>query len=79
MGNLLNSIKLLDLIESVNAWRETTVKTENLSFYYCCQRQVIKELCELFPNICISVFPQAFIIKTISIRKLDIRKIAAYT
>lgn len=79
MRNFLNSIKLSDLIESVNAWGQTTMKTENLSFYDCSQRKVIEELCELFPNICISVFPQAFIIKTISIRILEMRLKVEYT
>ena len=45
------------------------MKAENLIFDYSCQGQVIEELCELFPNVCVAVFPQAFIIKSIPIQQ----------
>ncbi len=66
MGDFLDSVQLPDLIKGVNARGETTVKTENLTFNDCSQRKVIEKLGELLPYISISVFPQAFIIKSVS-------------
>ena len=43
VGHLHESIKLLDLIESVNARRETSVKAENAIFNNSGKRQEVKE------------------------------------
>ena len=68
MRNFLDSVELPYLIESVDAGRKTSMETEYLTFYYCSQRQVIEELCEVFPHIGIAVFPQTFIVETITIK-----------
>jgi len=53
------------------------MKAENLIFDYSCQGQVIEELCELFPNVCVAVFPQAFIIKSIHLCDLSTLMVAS--
>ena len=40
--HLLNSIKLSDLVESVDGWRETTMETEDLALNNSGERQVIE-------------------------------------
>lgn len=67
MRNFLDSVKLSDLVKSVNAGRKTTMEAEDLTFYYCCKGQVIEELCELFPNVGISIFSKTFIVESVPI------------
>lgn len=43
------------------------METEYLAFNHCSQGQIIEELGELFPDVRIPVFPEAFIVETISI------------
>ena len=66
MRRLLDSIKLADLVQCVDAGRETAVQAEHLVLDDSGQGQVIKKLRELFPDVGVAVFPQTFIIKTIS-------------
>jgi hypothetical protein len=40
--HLLNSVKLSDLVESVDGWRETTMETEDLALNNSGERQVIE-------------------------------------
>jgi hypothetical protein len=68
MRHFLHSVQLTNLVEGVNAWRETTMETEDLAFNHCSQGQVIEELGELLPHVSIPVFPEAFIVETISKR-----------
>lgn len=65
MRYLLDSIKLLDLIKSVNARRKASMETEDLLFNHSSQRQVVKKLCEALPNICIAVFAQTLVIESV--------------
>jgi hypothetical protein len=65
MRYLLHTIQLANLVQAIQRGRETSVQAENFLFYDCGKRKVIKEVSEVFPNIRISVFPQALIIETI--------------
>ena len=47
------------------------MEAEDLVLDDRCQGQVIKEFCELFPDIRVSVLSQALIIKTIYLRDLS--------
>jgi hypothetical protein len=40
--HFLDSVKLSDLVESVDGWRETTMETEDLALNNSGQRQVIE-------------------------------------
>lgn len=71
MGHLLDSIELPDLVEGVNAGRKTTVKAEDLLFNHCGKWQVVKELSELLPHLCVTVLPQAFIVESIPLKCQD--------
>ena len=67
MRNLLHSVELSDLIKSVDGRRETTMETEDLTFDYSSQWQVIEELSESFPDIGISILSQALIVEAVPI------------
>lgn len=67
MRSLLNSVKLTNLVQSVDTGRETTVKAEHLVFDNSSQWQVIEELSELLPNVSVTVLPQALVIESVTI------------
>ena len=46
------------------------MQTENLTVHKCCQWKVVKEVSEIFPNIGVSIFSQAFVIKSIHLGNL---------
>ena len=46
------------------------MKTEDLVFDNSRQRQVIEEICKVFPYICIPVFAKTFIIKSVNLGDL---------
>ena len=73
MGNFLDSVKLADLVESVDGRRETTMETEDLAFNNSSERKIIEELSESLPDIGITVFPEAFIVEAVPIiNRLDL-------
>ena len=47
------------------------MEAEDLVLDDCCQGQVIEEFRKLFPDIWVSVLPQALIVKTIYLRDLS--------
>lgn len=67
MGNFLDSVKLFDLIKSVDTRRKTSMECKYLVLYYSCQGKIVEEFSKEFPNISISVFPQTLIIKSVAI------------
>ena len=44
------------------------METEDLILDYSSQRKIVEKLCELFPDIWVSVLPQALIVETIPIQ-----------
>ena len=69
VGCLLDTIQLSDLIQSVNTRGETSMKAEDLVLDDSSQRQVVKELSELLPDIGVAVLAQALIVKAIPVIK----------
>tara|TARA_B110000503_G_C6887751_1_gene305421 strand:+ start:148 stop:426 length:279 start_codon:yes stop_codon:yes gene_type:complete len=68
--NLHDSIELLNLIESIDTWRKSSMKAENVSFNDSGQWQVIEKTCEVLPNIGITVLSEALIIESIDLGDL---------
>ena len=62
-----DSIKLIDLIKSIDGWRKSTMKAENVSLDDSCKWKVIEESCEVLPHVGISVFPQTLIVESINL------------
>ena len=48
------------------------MKAENLILDNSCQRQIVEELCELFPDISVAIFSQTLIIEAIPLRKSEL-------
>ena len=77
MRYLLNSIKLPNLIQGIDAGRKTSMETENLAFDNCCKREIVEKFCEVFPDISITILAKAFIIKAIT--KVKVRESMTHT
>ena len=65
MGNLLESVQGPDVVQSVDAGRETSVETEDLTIHQGGERKVIKQVGKIFPDIGVAVLSQAFVIEPI--------------
>ena len=65
MGHLLQSVQGPDVVQGVDAGRQTSVQTEDLTVHQCGERKVIKQVGKIFPNVGIAVLSQAFIIEPI--------------
>jgi hypothetical protein len=50
------------------------VKRIDLIFYKSCERQIIKQIREVLPNVCISILPQAFIVEAIPVTKNSVSR-----
>jgi hypothetical protein len=46
------------------------MQAENFLLNDCGKRQVVEEICEVFPNVSVSVLPQAFIVETVDLGDL---------
>jgi hypothetical protein len=71
MWYFLNAVKRPDVIEGVNARRETTVETENLVVDQGGQREVIEKIREVFPDICVSVLAKALVVEAVHLSDLS--------
>ena len=70
MRHFLVSIQLAYLVQGIQTRREATMEAEDFIFNNSSERKQVKKVSEVFPNISIAVFPQAFIIKTVHLRNL---------
>ena len=68
MRSLLDSIKLSDLVEGVDTWRQTSVKAEDLVLNHSSQGQVVEEFGELLPNLGVAILSEALIVESIPTR-----------
>lgn len=70
MWNFLYAIESPDVVKGIDAWRETTVKAEDLVIDQSGQGEVIEEIGEIFPNVGIAVFSETLIVETIDLGDL---------
>jgi hypothetical protein len=75
--NFLNSIQLSNLLERVQRRRQASMKGENLVLYNSCQWQQVKEVSKVFPDVDVSIFSEAFIIKAVYLSDLSALMIAS--
>ena len=71
MWYFLDAVKRPDVIEGVNARRETTVETENLVVDQGGEGEVIEQIREVFPDICVSVLAKAFVVEAVHLGDLS--------
>ena len=67
MRDLLDSIQRPDIVKSVDGWTQTTVKAEDLILNEGGEREEIEEVGEIFPDIGVAVFSEAFVIKSVDL------------
>jgi len=68
--NLLYAVECSDIVEGINAWGETSVEAEDLVVNQGGERKVVEKICEVFPDVCVSVLSEALIIETIDLSDL---------
>lgn len=70
MRHLLYAVKRPDVVERVNARRETTVQTEDLVVDQGSERQVVEKVCEVFPHIGVAVLAETLVVKAVHLGDL---------
>jgi len=71
MWYLLDAIKTANVVEGVDAGREATMEAEDLVVDKSGEGEIIEEVCEIFPNICVAIFSQAFVVEAIHLGDLS--------
>jgi len=70
MGNFLYAIEGSDIVEGIDAWRETSVEAEDLIVDKGGEGEVIEQVGEVFPYVCIAVLSKTLIIEAIDLSDL---------
>ena len=70
MRHLLEPVQCPDMIQSVNAGTEASVQAEDLSVHEGRERQVVKQVGEVFPDVSVAIFPEAFVVETVDLGDL---------
>jgi len=65
MWYLLYTVKGSNVIESIDAWGETSVEAEDLVIDEGGEGEIIEEISEVFPNIRVPVLSKTFIVEAI--------------
>jgi hypothetical protein len=71
VGHFLNAVKRPNVIERVDAGRETTVQTEDLIVNQCSQRQVVEQICEVLPDIGVAVLAETLVVEAVHLGDLS--------
>ena len=67
MRHFYNTINISNHVQGVQAGAQATVKAENLIFDDSCQRQVVKEVRQVLPDISIAVLSETFVVEAIDL------------
>ena len=70
MWHFLDTVKRSDVIERVDAWGQTTVQTEDLIIDQGSQREVIEQVCEVLPNVRVSVLSETLVVEAVDLGDL---------
>lgn len=70
MWNFLYTVKGSDVIKSIDTWRKTSVKTEDLVINESCEREVVEEVCKILPYVGIAILSEALVIEAIDLGNL---------
>lgn len=77
MRDFLNSIEGADIVESIDTWGQASVETEYLIVDKGSKGKVVKEVCEIFPDVGVAIFAKTLIVKAIDLSDLSGFVIAA--
>ena len=67
MRDFLHAVKLTDVVEGINGWRESSVKTEELVVDGPGQGQVVEERGEILPGVGVPVLAAALVVEAIDL------------
>jgi len=67
MRYLLDPVQTSDVVQRVDARAEAAMKTEDLVLNEGGKGEVVEEVGEIFPNVRIAIFTQAFVIEAIDL------------
>lgn len=70
MRNFLDSVKGSNVVECIDAGRETSVEAEDLVVDEGGEGEVVEQIGEVLPHVCVSVFAEAFIIEAVHLSDL---------
>jgi len=65
------------MVESVDGRGKSTVQAEDRILDKGGEGKVVKEVCKAFPDVCVAVLPQAFVIESINLRNLPALVVAS--
>ena len=71
MWDFLNSVERSDIIQGIDAGRKPAVQAEDLVVDQGGEGEVVEEICEVFPDIGIAVFSQAFVVESVDLGDLS--------
>lgn len=70
MGNFLDSVERSNVIEGINAGRQSAVEAEDLIVDKGGKGEVVEEICKVFPDIGIAVLAQTLVVEAIDLSDL---------
>lgn len=70
MRYLLYTIKRANIIERIDAGRQTTVKAEDLVVDEGGEGEIVEEVSKVLPDTCVAIFSQALVVETVDLRDL---------
>jgi len=71
VGNFLDAIKRSDVVKCIDAGRETAVQAEDLVVDQGSEREVVEEVCEVFPDVGVAVFAEALVVEAVDLGDLS--------
>lgn len=70
MRDLLDSVQSSDVIQRVDAGRQTTVEAEDLVVDEGGEGEVVEHICKVLPDVGIAVLAQALVVETVDLGDL---------
>ena len=68
MRDLLQPVQRPDVVQGVDAGRESAVEAEDLTVHKGRKRQIVKQVGEVFPDVSVAVLPQAFVVEPVHLK-----------
>ena len=68
--NLLNTVESSDVVQGIDGWGETAVEAEDLVVDEGGERQVVEEVGEVLPDVCVAVLTEALVVKAVDLGDL---------
>ena len=70
MRHFLQSVKAADIVERINGRRQATMETKDLVLDHGREREVVKDVCKVAPDIWAAILAQSLVVKAVDLRNL---------